>query len=273
VYEGKRFVIGMVQSVVIPDKYDYKFFSYFGLVIFDEVHRMAADYFLTASALFPAKLRLGLSATTKRADGKWELVEAHIGPILVRGTQVPMKAKILVRKTGWRKPGWMKATPGKMMAVSKLQAQDFGRNWHIVEFTQAAFAAGRTTVIMSDLIDDHLKPLFHVLAKAGIPGEEMDYYIGGRTKNALDAAAKKKVVLATYAMTAEGTNKPWWDTLVLGTPRANVTQAVGRIIRKMDGKKQPVALDLVDADPIFDNFYRSREKQYYSIGAEIVHVG
>ncbi|KVR21628.1 hypothetical protein WK13_34385 [Burkholderia ubonensis] len=272
-YEGKAFVIGMVQSVVIPDKYNWQFFSYFGLVIFDEVHRMGADYFMQACTLFPAKLRLGLSATTKRSDGKWELVEAHVGPILVRGTQVPMKAKVLVRRTGWTKPHYMTATPGRMTNVSKAQANDPLRNKHILEFAGAAYQAGRcTTVIMSELHDAHLKPLFHMLAAHGIPGEDMDYYVGGRSKAALDTAAKKRIVLATYQMTAEGTNKPWWDTLVFGTPRANITQAIGRVIRQRDGKRQPVALDLLDNGAIFDNFFRSREKQYHEIGAEIVRM-
>lgn len=284
-WKGKQFVIGMVQSLIRPDKYPPEFFRYFGMVIFDEVHRMAAECFVEACRLFSAKYRLGLSATPKRSDGKENLLKWHIGPTLVKGDVIPMSPKVLVKKTGWWIPKrrvWnqfagiyeeadIPHSPGRMMLVTKAMAKDARRNAIIVDFVRQSYASGRITVVMSDLIEDHLNLLFPLIAKH-VPAQEIDFYIGGKSAVELKIAATKRVILSTYAMTAEGTDYPDWDTLVPATPRANIKQAAGRVLRKKPGKKQPVILDLVDANPIFQGFFLSREKQYYSVKGEIVRM-
>lgn len=286
-WQDKWFVLGMLHSLVIPDRYDDQpgLIPYFGMVVFDEVHRLGAEGFSRICHMFPAKYRLGFSATPIRWDGKQRIFEAHIGPVLLRGKTVPMSPKVLVKPTGWRIPkGWVKnddgswrkvsvtVTPGKMAPVTKKAAASQARNAIIVDFVATAFKTGRRTVIMSDLIEGHLKPLFHLLAAAGVPGEAMDYYISGRTALQLEAAKQKAVVLATYQMCDMGTDVPEWDTLVLATPRANVKQAIGRVMRSMEGKRQPVVLDLLDADDVYQGFYGKREQQYYEVGAQIVRM-
>ncbi len=288
IWKGKRFVIAMVHSLVIEDKYDPDMFTYFGCVLFDEVHRMAADTFSIAAGLFPAYYRLGLSATPTRKDGKDPVIQAHIGLTLVRGKNVPMKPKIIVKKTGWTCPKthhvvnkggqWQKVYavpqmhPGRLMPIYKLMAADLGRNKVIIEFIIAAYKSGRQIVLMADLKDDHLVPMFHMLAKAGIPGEDMGYYISGLKNGQLEANAKKRVVLATYKMCGEGTNYPNWDTLVMLTPHSDVKQFIGRVMRFVADKKTPVVFDAVDGDSLFANFFLAREKQYYQVGAEIVRM-
>ncbi len=153
-YKGCNFVVAMIHSLVCRE-YDPEFYQYFGLTIFDEVHRLGADYFAQACGKFPTALRLGLSATPKRGDGKERLFEAHIGPVMVKGTWVPMNPKVLVKQTGWKVPivsqrddmdgCWkkmpMKVTPGRMMAVAKAIASDKSRNAEIGVFTKSAFDA------------------------------------------------------------------------------------------------------------------------------------
>lgn len=284
-YKGKRFVVAMVHSL-IERSYDPEFYRYFGLVIFDEVHRLGADYFEQVCGLFPAKHRLGLSATPNRKDGRLRSFQAHIGPVLVRGTQIPMSPKVLKKHTGWKVPRYpkrnpetgkteiveMAVNPGQMGAVLKRLCGDPVRNQQIAEFVVEAYKAGRRTLILSDLIDGHLKKLFHAIAKAGVPGQDMDFYIGGRKQADLDVAKNARVVLATFAFTSEGTNVPQWDTLVLGTPKADVEQAVGRILRFVEGKKTPIVLDLVDDHPTLKAFFYSRMKNYYKVKAAVVEV-
>ena len=285
-YKGCNFVIAMIHSLVCRE-YDPEFYQYFGITIFDEVHRLGADYFAQACGKFPTALRLGLSATPKRGDGKEKLFEAHIGPVMVRGSWVPMAPKVLVKQTGWKVPVvsqrddqdgvWkklpMKVTPGRMMAVVKALASSKERNQEIAKFVKSAYDAGRTIVVMSDLIEDHLTPLFHFIVQAGVPGEHVGFYHGAIKKNELENVKNnKRVVLATYAMCSEGTNAPHWDTLVLATPRSNVKQAIGRILRLVPDKRQPVVLDLVDENSVLKSFYYSRLRQYYSVGGETLDV-
>lgn len=139
VFVGCRFVIAMVHSLVCRE-YHPSFYNEFGLVIFDEVHRLGAEYFAQACAKFPARHRLGLSATPKRSDGRERLFHSHIGPTLVRGSWIPMKPKVLVKKTGWKVPlvnrrdpegNWrrlpMEVIPGRTITVALALAKDVGR--------------------------------------------------------------------------------------------------------------------------------------------------
>jgi superfamily II DNA or RNA helicase len=283
VWEGKQFVIGMVQSLIIPDRYPAEMYRYFGLLILDEVHLMAATQFVNVCWKFPARYRLGFSATPDRADGKWKVVEAHVGQVLVKGTLVPMAPKILVKKTGWSIPSRQKYddkkgqmvtvkiphAPGSMMLVTKAMISSQPRNMIITEFAKSTYKAERVLLVLSDM-KDHLDRLFQMMTASGIPGDQIGYYVGGMKKIELEHTKKKKIVLATYQMCSTGTNVPHWDSLVMATPRSNVKQSVGRVIRYVEGKNKPVILDLVDHDKIFSSFHYSRRSQYHALGAEII---
>jgi superfamily II DNA or RNA helicase len=111
-----------------------------------------------------------------------------------------------------------------------------------------------------------------MLTNEGVPGEDIGYYVGGMNKIELSHTKLRRVVLGTYQMCSTGTDVPKWDTLVMATPRSDVKQAIGRVLRAVAGKKRPVIFDLVDKDAIFQHFHMARMKQYYSVGAEIVRV-
>ena len=282
-YKDKWFVIGMVQSMTIPDRYPSEVFRSFGTLIVDEVHRMGAETFIRICEIVPAYNRLGLSATCYRADGKWRLIEAHIGRVMVVGVSVPMAPRVLVKKTGWKIPkvkrfknGMVTYEPvphsaGRLVNVYKAMAHDVIRNQLLVDFAVQAYQAGRNIVFMADLID-HLQTMYQLMLKH-VPAQEMGYYTGSSTEAAKKAAKEKhRVVFATFKMCAEGTDAPRWDTLILVTPRADVKQAVGRVIRALDGKKEPVVFDPVDDSQILSGYASKRQKQYFELGSTIVNV-
>jgi superfamily II DNA or RNA helicase len=283
-WKGKQFVLGMVQSLIIEDKYPSEMYRNFGLLVLDEVHQMAAECFVRSCQLFTAKLRLGFSATPMRKDGKTKLLHWHIGQTLVKGTILNSKPKVLIRQTGWKIPyhsklighNWQQVpiphSPGRMMTVNKAIAASEGRNLEIVNFVVQSYKSDRITLVMSDLREAHLNRLFQMLTNEGIPGNDIGYYLGGMSKIELSHTKQRRVVLGTYKMCATGTDVPRWDTLVMATPRADVKQAIGRVLRAAEGKKQPVILDLVDYNAIFQGFHMARLKTYYAIGAEVVKV-
>ena len=86
------------------------------------------------------------------------------------------------------------------------------------------------------------------------------------SKIELSHTKKRRVVLGTYKMCSTGTDVPKWDTLVMATPRADVKQSIGRVLRAVDGKKQPVIFDLVDKNAIFQGFHLSRLKAVLRFG-------
>lgn len=61
-----------------------KYGDRFGMVVFDEVHHLAAQSFLRAAENMIAPLRLGLTATLERPDGRHELLTDVVGPVVHR---------------------------------------------------------------------------------------------------------------------------------------------------------------------------------------------
>lgn len=280
-YIGKKFVTAMIHSITIKDRYPPEMFRHFGLVVFDECHRLAADSFSSACSLFPAKYRLGLSATTKRKDFKSPVFEAHIGPVKVEGTWIPMKPKILIKKGDWSLPKvnvklatgeyiqkTIPFTPGRMGHITKIMIRDVKRNMEFVNFIGQAYNAGRTILCVSDQLD-HLQIMISLLGGV-VPPTEIGVYIGGKSHVELKSAASKRVVFATYGMVKEGTDYPQWDTLCCLTPLSDVEQVLGRVLRFKEGKKQPVMFDLVDNCSVFRNYHQKRQVTYYKLKADLV---
>jgi len=283
--EGKKVCIGMVHSLS-KEKYPESIYDAFGLVITDETHHMAADTFSIVAGLFNAKLRLSLSATPKRIDGKEFIFHAHLGPVMVVSNASNTKPKVLVVKSNWKLPivnwrvngGWARIPlphePGKLGAVLVSLAKDQERNALIIRFAHQAYQKGRRTVVISDLARDKHLDCLHDLARiAGIPEADMGFYVGGMKEKDLEDATVKKVIFGTFGMLGEGSDIPWIDTLIMATPRANIIQSVGRIMREYPDKKQPVVVDIVDgASKILQGYYYARVKRYGEMGAEIVQV-
>ena len=86
------------------------------------------------------------------------------------------------------------------------------------------------------------------------------FYVGGMKAEALQKSEKKKVVLATYAMAAEGLDIKTLTTLVMVTPKTDITQSVGRILRTKHEK--PIIVDLIDAHEVFQNQWKKRRVFY-----------
>ena len=84
------------------------------------------------------------------------------------------------------------------------------------------------------------------------------YYVGGMKEQDLKISEGKKIIIATYAMAEEGLDIKTLTTLIMATPKSDVTQAVGRILRKKSKKK--LVVDLVDPHHTFQNQYVNHRK-------------
>lgn len=283
----RKIVVSMIHSLAKPAKYPPGFWKSFDVVVFDECHRLPAEQFSTVASLFPARIRLGLSATPERADGKDKVLHAHLGPIRAQTEAELMVPKVLVMKSQWECPlvrrrdvdtgkvivKKLPHEPGKTMHLEKIVASDPVRNALIVEMAIAAFQKGRKVCVFSSLID-HLHSLQRAIVEQGVSGKEIGIYVGATTKaekQNRDMAKARPLLLTTYTMMGEGTNLPWLDTCVLGMPRSNVAQPIGRIRREYPDKKDPVVIDIVDTDsPVFAGYAQKRAAWYNSIGANVI---
>lgn len=279
--KGKKFCIGMIQSLSKAGKYAPSTWADFGFVIWDEVHRVAADHFSNSAWLLPAKLRMGLSATPERKDGKDVVIAAHIGKVRVATEQMKMIPKILVVNSTFKLPmvprkvnGRFKQvplphTPGRIQGVNKYLIKSVARNKMIGTFIKTAYSKGRNIIVFSDM-KAHLDRLYEICVMNAIPQKDMSFYVGGLSKKDRERAKVKPVIFATYAMTSEATDIPWLDTAVLGTPRSDVVQIVGRILREYPDKKEPIVFDVVDrCSNVLTGYYNNRRKWYADIGCTV----
>jgi superfamily II DNA or RNA helicase len=74
--------------------------------------------------------------------------------------------------------------------------------------------------------------------------------------------ASKRVLVATYAMCKEGFDVPTLNTLIMATPRPDIDQIVGRILRveKSARTLPPLVVDIVD--PQFRRQFQERNGLY-----------
>ena len=57
------------------------------------------------------------------------------------------------------------------------------------------------------------------------------YYVGGMKDAALKESETKNIIIATYSMASEALDIKTLTTLVMATPKTDVTQSIGRILR------------------------------------------
>ena len=86
------------------------------------------------------------------------------------------------------------------------------------------------------------------------------YYVGGMKEDELKKSERKTVIIATYAMAAEALDIKTLTTLILATPRSDVVQAVGRILRVKH--ERPLIIDIVDSHDVFYKQWSKRFSYY-----------
>jgi len=246
-YAGMHVVMGMVHTLA-SKKFSEQFIKWPGLVITDECHRVGAATWSTVPAKFPARWRLGITATPRRKDGAEKVFQFHLGDILFSASEQRMKPKIRRVHTTFqvmKTPGFNPSMVNKSVLLKFLCASQL-RNRVIAMQTVQALQAGRKLLILSERLI-HLEALEKAIREqAGALAPVIDYYVGGRTEAQLAKASKAQVILATSQYAQEGLDIPALDTLVLTTPLSDIEQAVGRILRPFAGKKDPIVVDIRD---------------------------
>lgn len=103
-------------------------------------------------------------------------------------------------------------------------------------------------------------------------GDVCGFYVGGMKPAALDASAARKVVLATFAFASEGFDVAAMDTLVLASPKTDIEQSVGRILRlrAQERTRMPLILDFADDFSVFARQAAKRRTFYKRHGYSVL---
>ncbi len=249
-WEGKKIVVGMIHSLC-KDKYSLGFKNYFGLVIFDELHKLGAFTFSQVGGMFTAKYRLGATATLRRADGMAKVFYAHLGKDVISPlTGDQPKPKIVVvrypRSSG-KIAHWCRTKLKRRGNLFSLLASNQQRNTWLASLVNEVQATGRQTLVLSERIAQ-LKIIRDALQRVhNIDPVLIGLYIGGTSDAQKKHIAENcKIILATTSMLALGTDIPTLRGLIFATPLSDAEQAIGRICRTCTDTLNPIVIDLVD---------------------------
>jgi superfamily II DNA or RNA helicase len=267
--------ICMIQTVASRD-WSVDQFSGFGFTIFDECHHLGAEHFSKALMSIQTEKMLGLSATPERMDGLDSVFLWYLGPvryqIKVRDPDTSVEVRV-IRYTD-ADPAYAD-TPLDMRGevcrpkLCNQLAEYEPRTRAICNELDVALKEGRKLLVLSDRIS-HLEAFEKDLRGRGY--ESMGYYIGGMTAEGRDESSAKQIILASFAMSAEGMNIRDLNTVVLATPKTRIEQAVGRIFRlkKEERTFAPLIYDVIDLPhDVLIRQYSQRAKFYKQCGYRI----
>jgi superfamily II DNA or RNA helicase len=88
------------------------------------------------------------------------------------------------------------------------------------------------------------------------------YYVGGMSEQELKMSETKQVILATFSMAAEGLDIPTLNAEFLISPKTDVVQAVGRILRAKHATSKPIIYDFIDSHQTFRRQWMKRRAFY-----------
>ena len=266
--EDKDIVVGMLQTISMKDL-PPKTFEKIGLVIVDECHHIASESFSQAIPKLTSKYMLGLSATPERKDKLMRVINWHLGPILYQSdTNDKIDAGVRVEyiefetdDEGFNTVELNKA--GVMSTVHMINklVEFEDRNKLIIELIEDIYSEpDRNVLVLTDRVE-HTKKLLsmlpeHVQKESGILSSGMKPGVRD------EFCASKRILISTYQLVKEGFDNARLNTLVMATPRPDIEQIVGRILRVEKSKRttEPIIIDIVD--PTFRRQFQSRLSLY-----------
>jgi superfamily II DNA or RNA helicase len=267
--DGCDFVICMLQTLYSRD-FPENAFSSIGIMIVDETHRICSEQFSKALFKIGTPYTLGISATMNRKDGMEKIIKMSLGPVLHEeernGGDDPISVRSIEFRPAVANPEYEedildfrgKIQYSSMMnkicvneermefiyrVVSDLRKEDPNKQIMVLSFTKAI-----------------LQFLQRRITGDGDFVGTCGFYVGGMKEKDLAETEKQDVVLATYSMAAEALDIPTLSSLVMATPKTDIIQSVGRILRRKH--ENPLIVDIVDVHRVFKNQYRSRHKYY-----------
>lgn len=265
--KDKDIVICMLQSVS-KRNYSPDIFDDINFLIIDETHNVASLYFSRLLYKIQTKYKLGLSATPNRKDGLEIVFKQHLGDIIVEINNLTVEPKIQFINVRDLEPDIRvhKTRQGNTNSARLITdiSKSKKRNQLIVREVLKLLQQKRNIIVFSDRVE-HCKLLNYVTLQT-IKKYNLNYscaiFIGGMKDEEYDFAKTCNVLFATYGLAKEGFDHSILDSCVLGTPKSDIVQVVGRILRK-ENENFPLVIDLVDRDFSPLNGMYNRRRRYY----------
>lgn len=273
---GNEVTVAIINSLAKMDLSDLA--QETGLVIVDECHHVPADLMQKVVNQFPARNRLGLTATPERADGLAPLIHAIMGPVLYKTTYPELARqgyivlpKLCIVKTSFY---YDYTDPKDYSDMVNQACRDADRNGLILQHLRREIEAGRFCLVLTAR-KDHCEKLGEHLKRLGYRAAWASSKLGRQERRRIREQAlngELQVLVATQ-LADEGLDLPGIEALFLAAPggtESRIEQRVGRTTRIKDGKQQPVVYDFVDVNVgVLVAQFRKRLDVYRRMGIEI----
>ena len=216
----------------------------FGTIILDEMHHVSSPTFSKILDTNYCRYKIGLSGTIERKDGKHVVFRDYFGNTLFKPPKENYMTPTVhlvhseIRFMDGAKIPWANR-------VTKLATDE--EYQHTISMLAAAYAAkGHKVLVVSDRVG-FLKRC------AELTGEKAICVTGEVAHEDRETLIQEilygdaNVLYGTQAIFSEGISVDNLSCLILGTPVNNeplLTQLVGRVIRKKEGKIDPVVIDI-----------------------------
>jgi superfamily II DNA or RNA helicase len=266
--ENKDIVIAMLQTLSMKE-IPISTFKPLGLIIVDECHHIASEVFVQALPKVTSKYMLGLSATPNRKDGLMHVAHWFLGPLLYNsdtGSKEDTDIQVEVYEYENDDPTFNEIiyNPQGVMftslMINKLTGEAGRTKWLADIIDDVLQEPERQMLVLTDRVQ-HTQDLIDILPE-GLKEQAAILSTSVKADKRAEYCITKRILIATYAMCKEGFDVPTLNTLLMATPRPDIDQVVGRILRveKSARKIHPLIIDIVD--PQFRRQFQERNSLY-----------
>ena len=280
----QKITFATVQTMCNIDLPKYE--KMFDVVIVDECHRCIGSptrvmQFYKVLTSICARYKFGLTATPKRSDGLEKSMYALLGGIVyevskdaVKDTRCPVK--VITYKTGYI-PNLDLVLSGDGTLNYSALVDDLIENEERFNFVGniinrntegATLVLGNRVKYLQELCEcyDGKAVCLSTMGNSRSAKEERKNVLKQLNNGEIDC------VFATYQLAKEGLDVPNLRCVVLATPEKDettVTQATGRVGRKVEGKEYGVVIDFSDSFGLFNGWEKKRKKYYKTLEYEV----
>jgi superfamily II DNA or RNA helicase len=272
--EDKDIVIGMLQSLSMKE-YPSSVFDSFGFTIIDEVHHISSQTFSNALFKIVTKYMLGLSATMNRKDGTTRVFKLFLGDVIFKGKR-DEQHNVIVKAIEYHVEDDdfnhiitdFRGNVSYSSMISKLCEYNRRSEFIIKVIVNLLNDNPNQQILILAHNRNLIKYLHDAISHRKIA--TVGYYVGGMKESALKESENKQVIIATYSMASEGLDIKTLNTLIMATPKTDIQQSVGRILREKHN--QPIIVDIIDSHEPFKNQWKKRRSFYMKEKYKIIYT-
>ena len=252
-------IIGMLQTLSMKEL-SPALFEDIDCMFIDECHIANTQTFSSVLTKYRMNYTIGLSATPNRKDKLERVIRCHLGDILFSAERESVHVEVDVVYTDTSNYKEMRNQKNKVDQVSMITmlVTDHKRNKLISEI---AIKNMKDKVLLLSDRREHLSDLQSMIIGMGVDAESIGIYRGGMKKDELAKSEKCDIILGTYSIASIGLDIKGLNVLILATPRSEVTQSSGRILRDKTGVTKRI-FDVTDKFSVFSGQYQKRLRCY-----------